>query len=291
MTEASSEKTTTPTCECEGYKAPDHGRYCPLCEGDIGFPNVRAAEKQEEVDALDKRYQEALLSASSRNCRKVVEHFETAVSNSQAVFCRSIPQVKEILSSDNLLFASFYSYVRGQSRLPENNSWDPGRPGREATLFPYYHEKIQYASLSLDGLGAKGYGGCAMILNEAMIAQRASVFEENNALYFRSNKVVAGGTIPRGLRSTWNNRDRLAVAKLADRIDSNTQESEYAQILLGPSDKTSSDIIEVHIYGSIHPRAIGQMTIKEPKNKADKAIMKSLKKKLNNLGIPTKVSK
>lgn len=291
MGKSGSTKASALTCPHCGQELHDHLRYCPACQTDIGFPNVRAAERQDEVAALDRRYQDAMTSAQTRNCEDVVNQFRQAVSSSQAVLCSPISSVQEFVSSDNKLHAIFHQLVQALNRLPEKNKWDPGRQGREATVFPYYYDQIQYAALSLDGTGVTGYGGCAMALKETMISERATVFEENNALFILRKKIIAGEPIPFGYRTTWSNRDRLAVAKLADKIESDTDPDEFAAILMESTRKTDCDFIEVHIYGTIHRRAIERITMKEPKHRADKAIMASIKKKLHEIGVQVEFRK
>ena len=142
MGKSAGKQVSALACPNCGQELHDHLRYCPACQADIGFPNVRAAERQDEVDALDRRYQDAMTSAQRRNCEDVVNQFHQAVSSSQAVLCSPISSVQEFVSSDNKLHATFPQLVRALSRLPEKNKWDPGRQGREATLFPYYYDQI-----------------------------------------------------------------------------------------------------------------------------------------------------
>jgi predicted amidophosphoribosyltransferase len=43
-------------------------RYCPACNSDVGYPNVRAAQEPAEKVAIANRYKRALESASKRGC-------------------------------------------------------------------------------------------------------------------------------------------------------------------------------------------------------------------------------
>lgn len=291
MAKTSNAKASLVTCSLCGMDVPDHMDRCPACGDDIGSPNVRAAEKQEEIDALERRYQDAVTSAQGRGCKDIVEKFRTAVSSSQAVLCAKISEVFRYASSDNQLYATFHQDVDALSRLPEKNKWDSGREGRDATLFPYYFKKIHFAVLSLDGTGATGYGDFALLLKETMINRRATVFEENNALFILRNKIIAGEPIPPGYRTTWNNRDRLAVAKLANRIRPDTEPDSFASILREGTGKTDSDSIEVHVYGTMHRNTIERITIKEPKRRADKVIIRSIISKLREKGVEVEIDK
>ena len=62
------------------------------------------------------------------------------------------------MSSDSNLYASFYKQVGSGARLPENNEWDLGRSAVDAQLFPYYHEEMTFAALSMDGRGPASFG-------------------------------------------------------------------------------------------------------------------------------------
>ncbi len=276
-----------PNCQ---EKIPDSARYCPACEHDVGFPNIRVTESAEERDALISRLDNARVSAKARNCHDVLEDFGKAVLQSKAVICRNIGQVQTLVSGENQLYSSFYQQVRGQARLPEDNKWDRGRPSVDGLLFPYYHEEIKCAALSMDHRGLwNTYGQCAMILKESMICHRSTVFEENPFLFCEKHKVVAGTRLPPGFRATWIERNILAMAKLHSRLKPDTRTDEYSTIIMEEGSNGADDFIEVHIYGSINRSAIERVIVPAPKTRADKVILKSLKRKLRDINIPLEV--
>jgi hypothetical protein len=272
------------TCTSCGNEVREERRTCHVCGFDVGYPNVRAATRKEEVQAVERRYRDSLKDAEDRDCSDVVKQFESVVSNSKAVLCKPISKVHEIVSSDNELLSTFHNLVDGLSRLPEKNKWDRGRQSWEASLFPYYFKEIHYAALSLNGSGVAGYGGATLVLTEAMIGHRATVLEENSALFFQRKKVITGDPAPPGYRATWENRGQLAVAKLANKIDSDTQNDDFAEILLESSEKTDCEFIEVHIFGSLHRRTIDRITMKAPRKKADKVLVESIRRKIEEVG-------
>lgn len=190
------------------------------------------------------------------------------------------------MSSDSELYTSFYQQVGSEGRLPENNIWDRGRSAVDATLFPLYHPKIVFGALSLDNRCPSKYGAYAMVLREKMIHQRATVFEENSFVFCQSkHKIVAGDPIPSGYRATWQERDQLAMAKLHSKLDTGTKSADFARILLTlGKDESDQDFIEVHIYGTIHRAAVEKVAGPEPRAHADKVILKSLKRKLKEVG-------
>src|ERR1700690_534343 len=99
---------TCPNCETDALESE---RICPACGKDLGFPNVRAAKEIAEKTALTKRYEGALADAGSRSSTDVFLRFQEALRFSAAVICRPISKVKELMSSDNELYATFYQLV------------------------------------------------------------------------------------------------------------------------------------------------------------------------------------
>jgi hypothetical protein len=265
-------------------KCLDHVRSCHVCGENLGFPNVRAAQKLQETDALTKRYDSALRDADARGCRGQVDSFGDAVKDSKAVVCRPLSVVQKLVSSDNELYSTFYQLVRGESRLPEDNEMDLAREPIDATLFPHYHEEIRFAALTLDGRGVSAYGECAIVLSTLTIEHRATVFQENSVQFFRQT-VPAWRSAPPGHRAAWTDRHRLAVAKLGSRIDVGTTFAQFAGILLSHgSDLANADFIEVHVYGPLHRRGIERVVAPEPKRRQDRTILADLRRKLSEVG-------
>ncbi|MBF0464123.1 MAG: hypothetical protein HQK88_05885 [Nitrospirae bacterium] len=131
----------------------------------------------------------------------------------------------------------------------------------EAKFFAHEGKSIVYAALSVDGRGLKSYGNFTMKLKDAAISQRASLLEDNSYFFFaKRGLTVYESDIPHGYRSTWENRHKLAVSKLSEKIK-NTSEDEYGKILLsGDSDRNTDDFIEVHIYGGFTNMAIDSVS-------------------------------
>jgi ribosomal protein L40E len=66
-------------CQRCGAEVSESSQECSSCGTFAGYPNVRMAEKAEEVEALDARYFQALLDAEQRGALDKVEEFEAAV--------------------------------------------------------------------------------------------------------------------------------------------------------------------------------------------------------------------
>lgn len=273
-------------------QVPDHSRNCPYCQADAGFPNVRAASKANEVEALNERFKNALVSARARKCEHVLLDFGNSVRKSQAVISRNLSAIQALLSSDTILYQNFYKQVHAGLRLPEDNPWDRGRNAVDGTLFPHYQTEIVFGALALDDKGPQSYGAFTMVLKEAMIEQRATVFEENSFHFCQiKHKIVVGDPIPPGYRAVWSARELLAMAKLHDKLDLKTQKEHYPGILLSQNpDPDSTDFIEVHIYGGIHRQAIHKVSGAKPRTREDQVILRSVKRKLDEIGATLETS-
>jgi hypothetical protein len=271
-----------PNLDCS-EPLPDHVRYCVVCGADAKVPNVRAASRDSEISALDQRIKQSEQDALARGCLEVLNDFRKAVAHSSGVVCRPLGTISELLSSDNMLFATFYQSVHADARLPEDNEWDRIRQAVDSLLFPYYYDQMRFATLSIDGSGVTGYGEYCVVLKDAAIRDRATVFEENTLLFVKHHRIVAGDPVPLGFRAIWANRDRLAAAKLAAKLTPATKPDDYQSILINGTDR-DADFVEVNIYGPIHRKAVEHMSGSEPRRKADKVIFRSVLKKLKEIG-------
>jgi hypothetical protein len=245
---------------------------CPSCNKDLGYPNVRAAKVAAEKIALGERYKGALAHAGSRSYTDVLMRFQAALRFSTAVICRSVSKVKELMSSDNELYATFYQLVGVGARRPEKSVVDRERLLADPLLFPYYSSEIRFAALSLDGIGVTDYGACSMVLKNLAINERATVFEENSLGFCRSRKLGFGSPVPPGYRAAWEERDLLGCAKLYSRMDSRTEDKSFPDIL-----KSGTEFVEVHIYGSLHRGSLERIVVCKPLNAADRVLILAIK--------------
>ena len=272
-----------PNSDCSA-EIPAHVRFCVVCGTDVGCPNVRAASDVEEVQALDERVEKAHAHAKSVGAGEVLESFFKAVKSSKAVVSLPLGRIKELVTSDNSLYGTFYQGVEADMRLPEGNEWDSIRQSVDALVFPYYFEEIRFGALTLDGIGVSKYGNLSIVLIDSAIRNRSTVFEENTIEFVRSHKLI-GDVIPPGYRAVWDSRDKLATAKLAKKIRSSTTNEEFPKLLLD-----GDDYIEVHIYGPIHRRAIEKLTGTRPTNRYDRVIFESIEHKMREVDAEVEVN-
>lgn len=254
---------------------------------------MRAAQRPDERAALERRYNEATERAVTRGADSALHNFEAVVNQeSQAVIARSLTEVQRLAESDNELYATFYQLRNAGVRLPEGRKWDVLRTLTDDALFWGYKEEIRFAALTLNNLGLSNYGECSCVLLNDSIAHRASVFEENSVLFMEHHdiRLAKANDLPRGYRATWEDRAKLCVAKLGDRIDSTTTKTEYAAILLRNGETSTDDeFVEVHVYGPMTARTFERIILMQGaskrRGKASRPIMRALQEKLAKLDV------
>jgi len=260
-------------CPKCGNDVRSHERNCAVCDADVGYPNVRAAQNPDEVSALEGRLAEASEECAARGSGVVLAQFQEAARTSKAVLNRSLHQVMSLVSSDNELYATFYAQIASQSVERE-------RLIADNLLFPYFHHEIRFASLSLDDTGVRHYGACALAISELAIKHRATVFEKNSVEFCREHKLGAGKPVPQGYRAVWEDRGKLAAAKLHSRLDPNLGSSQFANVLLSDIESEAPpDFIEVHIYGPLHRRAIETVAVRGPIDPSDEALLLEIERR------------
>lgn len=255
-----------------------HERHCTGCQTDCGFPNVRAAEQDDEKKTLAGRVADAERQADHDGTAQLLSKLRAAARRSRAVRVRSLDEAHVLVRSDDKLMGTFYD-LRGAGLLrPSASKMEASRQSAEPLVFLNYHEKIQFAALTLDETALFTYGNCAMFFQEAKIANRATVFEENCVSFCqRRNIGPRRPTVPPGYRATWARREDLVVAKLGPRLGAHTQESDLPSILLSTgSDPSKDDFIEVHIYDRLHRSAVDYVVVK-PERPGDKALVRQMK--------------
>lgn len=261
-----------------------HLRYCPVCQTDCGFPNVRMAETEEEVEALEQRHKDAIISSKARKCEDVLHRFGVQIASSKAIICRDLPLVNSWVSGDNNLYTTYYKQIGSGARMPEDNHYDLARSQVDQAISPHFYQDIVCAVLSLNDRGLDSFGKYHIILEEDVIMNRASVFGENPFVFIRKHRIGIGDSTPPGYRATWKMRAKLAEAKLHSKLDKESKEEDFPKILMCPmKNLKDDDFIEVHIFGSIHRRAIKKIVGPKPK-RLEGALEKSIEKKLSEFG-------
>ena len=227
---------------------PLDARNCPHCAYGMNFPNLIMAGQSSEREALEKRYQAALIDAAARGCEKTVRTFEAAVSNSQAIMGSTLQKLLPIVTRDRDVFATYHDLMELKFLRDETPDWGRLRTHAEVELLGSVKniDGLHYAALSLNGRSLRRYGEATIQLREPLIAHRASVFEENSAVYVEKGNAKFSP----GSRAIWSDRTKLCVAKLASKIDVSTRSDEFPGILMNDGSTPFDDeFVEVHVFG------------------------------------------
>ena len=259
---------------------------CPHCASPALYPNVNAAAQKEDVDALEKRYERAKKDAMSRGCDAVVQTLETDAAASKAVIARPLGEAQRLATSDKQGYSTYYQLVHAQQRLPDGDEWDALRRQADEALFPGFKEKIRFAALSMDGVGLSNYGEMSVVLRDAMIRHRASVFEENSALFVKNRKVKDLARAVRGYRATWADRAKLCVAKLAGGLTPATRPDDLSGLLLRQGATSADDaFVEVHVWGPMTARTVERVIAVQSAKRRLRAVLRELRRQLQQLGV------
>jgi hypothetical protein len=262
---------------------PDNRASCPHCGHPVDPPNVAAAGRKEEREALERRYAAGLDAAEKQGAAHTVARFGEAVAASSAVINKDLDRVLALSSSDDEVLASYGKLLDSGLRLEDTDPLNAQRQTAERLLFPGYDREIIFAALSLDGRGPENYGQVTLVLREEMIVRRASVFEENCLIWMRQRgpaDFVEWHNLPPGYRATWADRHKVAVAKLGGKLHAGTTRDEFATLLLRSGESTLLDtFVEVHIYGGLTIEAVESMTV-QPTRAAHRTMLDLLEERL-----------
>jgi hypothetical protein len=256
------------------------------------YPNVRDATAPDEEAALERRYISARDELAGLGIEAACNEFEHITKETRAVIACSTNQLQRLATSDDEIYVTYYEWIEAGARSHRDDKWSILRELADTALFPGYKKHIRFAALTLEETGLSNYGPCSILLRTDMIAHRATVFEENSTVFMEHHdiKVSEAYNLPYGYRATWQNRNKLCVAKLYNEMRTVMQSTDYATVLIKQGVTTGEDhFIEVHIWGQLTARTMEQVTIKPRAKNAELAIAKALEETLKNLSVKLKV--
>jgi len=272
-------------CLVCGSPVPAAADRCATCGTDAGAPNVRAVQSPAEEAALRDRFENAIARAFARGTKHETEDFLRALDRSSAVVNCQLPFLRDFITRPNTLYANYHRGVLAGVRKAAEADADRDRTVADAFMFGSYSDQITMAALSLTDTGLSSYGAYSMKLRDVAVTNRSTLLEENSFSFIPRHKLTIRTPIPPGYRSTWAERARLAVAKLADFIAVAMKEAEFQSLLLVDSGQRDTDsFIEVHIYGAFDREAID--TVSGPRHKKrsrDIAIWEVVKETMRTL--------
>lgn len=235
---------------------------------------------------MEARFKTAQVSAVVRGITLEFEAFiESVNQNSLAVMNRSLGSLNSWAEGSNPLFNSFHCQVETMGRTPNGSNYDQQREAAEAAINPFYYREISYAALTLNETGLTNYGSYSVLLNEMSIDERSSVFEENPFEFNQKHHVVAGQSPPLGYRAPWEERGRLAGAKLEHKLERGMLPSAFSGVLMEERGADPDcDYVEVHIFGPVSRVSIQKVIGPKPAKRIDATLWKRTIKALEKLG-------
>lgn len=240
----------------EAYSA--HELNCPACSYE-NRPNVELAALKKPKAALEKRYAETLERAKANGNLTKVKEFEARIkSNAKAVVNLDISVLEGIIYG-SMRYINTYK-LREIRTITKHPNSEYRRFMVDGFLFYNFGNKMAFAALALDGQGIRPYGNCTIILKEKMIDFRASLLEDDSFQFFEKleNKPARiDRKFLNGYISTWEDKHKLAVAKLADQITPDDTPETFAKLLLNDEGKMSdARFIEIHVFGFFNAASI-----------------------------------
>jgi hypothetical protein len=242
--------------------------------------------KDDERKVLADRFNAALAEADARSVGATVRALGAAAAGSKAVIARPLREVDRLATGDREGYSTYYQLIEAGVRYPAGDAWDYLRRVADEALFTGYREELRFAALSLTDTGLSSYGEFSIVLGERMIAHRASLFDENTAVFAAEQRIKDVPTAARGHRSAWETRDRLCVAKLASSVDVSTTTTDFPRLVLQKGSTSADDqFVEVQIWGPMTVRTFEKVVYTGPGRRPSKAIMKALRERLKNAGV------
>jgi len=274
-------------CSACGNKISEDRDTCSTCGAYAGPPNVREVCLVSEKEALERRFNKAIVDAHADGHGAKLDEFSQTIKDSRAVVAIDLGFLAGFMTRDEVLYSSYGLAVAGENRKAADGKNDKKRRGIEGFFFGSYAKSIRYAALSLDGKGLSSYGPFTLVLKDIAVMARATVLEENSYNFFDKHKAHIPDNFPPGYRALWGERYKLAVAKLKDRIVTTTSNNEFPAILLSCSGNRATDnFMEVHIYGTFDKAAVEAVVgSSKTASKADKAQLSVVIEKLKIMGV------
>lgn len=252
-------QTAAPACSTCGEPIMENIRHCPTCSTDWGPPNVRAAERADELAALLDRSSKATESAKRRHCTAQLDSLKSTVESSSHVVIAMRPlNARKLLLDRGSIYQNYETLVASGGRVPASPSDDLERASVSALLFGSSARNIRYGVLSLNGFGLSTYGKVFFQLRDVAIQDRVSFLEMNSYRFVEKFGLMPNKPVPKGYRSTWSNRHHLAAAKLCPKIKSGHTRAHWPGLLIQTDgkDRSKDEFIEAHIYDGFNASAI-----------------------------------
>ena len=232
---------------------------CSFCGKSLGAINVNMVSAPSELEALEKRYIDAKKKSANL---ALLEKFEERVKyDSKAVINFDFSTLKAIVLNGDV-YKSYQKLLKENKKQIAEDVFDRKRMKVDGYMFGSWGEEITFAALSLNEQGLGSYGKIAVTLDEIAIKERATLLEENSYSFALTDQRLMKDEIPKGYRSVWVDRHKLAVVKHSSKLLSLDQEDGFVTILLrSDGNKATDHFMEIHIFGPVGESAFNKIYI------------------------------
>lgn len=255
--------------DCEAAVHWTHDR-CVVCGHAFDPPIIRMIDTDAEREALDGRYAAARAEFQATCGASHVGKVEADLRYlSRAVINLPADRLHALLMADSALYSNYHLSIDAETRMAAAMGDDVNRCKVDSAIFGNLGKNIRFAALSLDARGAVNYGSCGLVVRDITCQRRATTMEENSFKFYERHALgPLFARLPPGFRARWEDRHKLAIAKLAGRLVEN--EGDLASILLcNGADRHADDFVEVHIYGPLNHECIEQLWLPRPEDVCD----------------------
>jgi hypothetical protein len=246
------DQTQCPNC---GHTITLFLQSCPACATPLAPANVRRAIS--EAPELERRYTVAIDNARVYGTRDRIAEFEAAFQDSRPVLSTNIQNLVNLLRDEKNIYSTYYQLVNSGLPVPSGET-ENVRTVVDAVLFPGNAEELRFAALSLNERGLRSYGPVWIALKQQYISHRTTVTESSSFKMVSAHLLT--DEFPRGYISTWDDRHKLAVAKLAHKVTDATDSTDFANLLLQDVDG-EDDFMEVQIAGPFNKSAFRSIAV------------------------------
>jgi hypothetical protein len=234
-------------CDKCSEKIEYHQTLCPKCGEKHAFPNMRAARN--EKTHLESRYFDAKSIIVGKKLNDEYKILQNIIKDCCVSICIPFDVVDQLSRSES--YKNRYDLIYGKDKISHNQMSDSARQMVDAKLFTGFAGNIYFGALSTKGQGITNYGDVAFYLEDVhLLENRASLLEDNSFVFYETHNLGGLKTeIPKGYRSDWQNREKLAVAKLANKLKMGFKIKDLKRILLqNDADRLKDEFIEVHLF-------------------------------------------
>jgi hypothetical protein len=217
---------------------------------------------------LEARYESAKVYLMRLGLGGLMLELEAIANASRPVIAMPCEACDDLLRDGK--YRNYYHRVEYRDRDIADETRHADRSSVNDRIYPGYGKHLHYGVMSPDCRGLGNYGPVALrwrVLPH-YLQTRATLLEDNEYKFFDDHALAGrGAKVPAGYRAIWEDRSRLAVAKLAPRLNSSTGVAELSGLLMeSGADRSSDRFIEVAMYAEdgIDSRDIDQVVLLEP---------------------------